>query len=410
MKRPEYNEKTEVKVIDKECVGYGQRGIVVRLGVSIDGGPTLDPTTDREKIKQAYADGLEPKIAWEALVRFSDGEESWLGAECLEPVQHKFVDIDYIREEDLVIGKKEDGNDAVRPKNTGAFEPGDEIQITTKVDGANASISWDKTTSKWEIFSRTNLLDKPGSLRGFYDYIKTAFIPKLPVVDERSCIADFVIFGEWLVSHTVKYNKEVYNKWYVYDIWDRKSGCYMTQDFVAHFCETWGLDYVETLYHGPFISWDHCRSFLRASKAYGADQEGIVIKNQSKLWNKESRQPIYIKIVNEEFKEHMANKGHKQKTEDPEVAAAKKQAEELIATVVTEARVKKIILKLVDEGIVPAELQPKDMGTVMKHLPKRVFDDLLKEEPEVLKQAGELAGKCCSAQVAKLARKIVIGS
>ena len=410
MKRPEYNEKTEVKVIDKDRVGYGQRGVVVRLGAIVGESKMLDPVMDKEKIKQAYADGLEPKIAWEARVRFSDGEESWLGAECLEPVQHKFVDIDYIREEDLVIGKKEDGTDAVRPKNTGAFEPGDEIQITTKVDGANASISWDKTTGKWEIFSRTNLLDKPGSLRGFYDYIKTTFISKLPVVDELSCIADFVIFGEWLVSHTVKYSKEAYNKWYVYDIWDRRSGCYMTQDFVAHFCETWGLDYVETLYHGPFISWDHCRSFLRASKAYGADQEGIVIKNQSKLWNKDSRQPIYIKIVNEEFKEHMANKGHKQKTEDPEAAAAKKQAEELIATVVTEARVKKHILKLVDEGILPESLEPKDIGKCMKELPKRIFEDILKEEPEVVKQAGEHAGKCCSAQTAALVRKVILGN
>ena len=38
---------------DKERVGYGQRGTVVRLGVTIDGGPTLDPTADKEKVKQA---------------------------------------------------------------------------------------------------------------------------------------------------------------------------------------------------------------------------------------------------------------------------------------------------------------------------------------------------------------------
>ena len=98
--------------------------------------------------------------------------------EQLEPVQKKFIDIDYIRENDLVIGKKADGADAVRPKNTGAFEPGDIIQITTKIDGANASIAWDETTGKLEIFSRTNLLDKPGALRGFYDYVKTEIEPK----------------------------------------------------------------------------------------------------------------------------------------------------------------------------------------------------------------------------------------
>lgn len=66
-------------------------------------------------------------------------------------------------------------------------------------------------------------------------------------------------------------------------------------------------------------------------------------------------------------------------------------------------------MKLVDEGIVSAELQPKDMGTVMKHLPKRVFDDVLKEEPEIVKQIGTGAGKVISTETAKQARKIVIG-
>ena len=76
---------------------------------------------------------------------------------------------------------------------------------------------------------------------------------------------------------------------------------------------------------------------------------------------------------------------------------------------VTEARVRKAILKLVDEGKLPAELGPKDMGAVMKQLPKLVFDDVLKEESEVVAQIGEGAGKFISAEAAKQARKIVIG-
>ena len=406
MKRPEYNEKTEVKVIDKERVGYGQRGVVVRLGAIVGEGKMLDPVMDKEKIKQAYADGLEPKIAWEALVRFSDGEESWLGAECLEPVQKKFIDIDYIREEDLVIGKKEDGTDAVRPKNTGAFEPGDLIQITTKIDGANASIAWDETTCKLEIFSRTNLLDKPGALRGFYDYIKSEIEPKL----DMSKHPHLVLFGEWCVSHSIQYDTEWYNKWRIYDIWDKRLGRYMSQDIVQGFCREYKLDYIEELYFGPFISWDHCRSFLHASKAYGPRQEGIVVKNQtsSKLYSQDRRSPAYLKIVNDEFKESQHSKKEK-KPADPEKEAEAKKAAELMEAVVTEARVRKIILKLVDEGIVPAELGPKDMGAVMKHLPKRVFEDVCKEEIETVKQAGAMAGKACSAQAAKLARQIIIG-
>lgn len=403
MRRPDFQENTEVKVISKERIGYGQRGVVVRLGAIVGEGRMLNPVMDKEKIKQAYADGLEPKIVWEALVKFEDGDECWFGAEDIEPVQHKFVDIDYIREEDLVIGKKEDGTDAVRPKNTGAFEPGDLISITTKIDGANASIAWDETTGKLEVFSRTNLLDKPGALRGFYDYVKTEIEPKL----DMSKHPDIVVFGEWLVPHSVSYNKEAYGKWYVYDIWNKKLGGYMAQSVVKGFCREYRLNYAEELYYGPFVSWDHCRSFIGKSKAYGPEQEGVVVKNQTKLYDETRGAPAYIKIVDERFKE-----SHKVKAKhelSPEEAAAKERGTTLAASIVTEARVRKIILKLVDEGKLPSELGPKDMGAVMKQLPKLVFEDCLKEESEIVGEIGDGAGKFISAEAAKQARKIVIG-
>lgn len=404
MKRPNFNKKTEVKVIDKDYAGYGDRGIVVELRVDI-AGKMINPDIDKDILKQAYLDGLEPQMIWYARVEF-DGDDgnSWFEADVLEPVQHKFVDIDYIREEDLVIGKKEDGTDAVRPKNTGAFEPGDLISITTKIDGANASIAWDETTGKLEVFSRTNLLDKPGELRGFYDYVKTEIEPKT----DWSIYKDFVFFGEWCVKHSVTYNPEWYNKWRVYDIWCKSAGCYVSQERVKAICKLLSLEYIEELYYGPFISWDHCRLFLKKSTVYGPGQEGIVIKNQDKLDAKDRTAPVYLKIVNDEFKE-----SHKVKVKrelSPEEAAAKERGTTLAASIVTEARVRKIILKLVDEGILPAELGPKDMGTVMKHLPKRVFDDCLKEEREIVTQIGEGAGKFIAAEVAKHARQIVVGN
>ena len=405
MKRPNFQEKTEVKVICKNCVGYGRRGTVIELNVDIDG-KLINPLVDKEQLKQAYIDGLEPKMTWYARVKFTDNDIGRFRADELEPVQKKFIDIDYIREDDLVIGKKDDGTDAIRPKNTGAFEPGDIIQITTKIDGANASIAWDETTSKLEIFSRTNLLNSPGALRGFYDYVKTEIEPKT----DWSIYKDFVFFGEWCIGHTIKsYNKEWFNKWRVYDIWCKSTGCYVSQEQVKAICKQLSLNYIEELYYGPFISWDHCKSFLNKSIAYGPEQEGIVIKNQSKLNNENNKAPAYLKIVNECFKESQHSKKEK-KTLDPEVEAAKAEAVKLAASIVTEARVRKLILKLIDEGLVPAELQPKDMGTVMKQLPKRCFDDCLKEESETVKQLGEFAGKFIAAETAKQARKIVVGS
>ena len=404
MKRPNFNEKTEVKVVCKDCIGYGQRGSVAKLRALIEKEAVeLDPVSDKELLKAYYAAGA--KIYWKVLVKFADGDECWFDATDIEPVQKKFIDIDYIREDDLVIGKKADGTDAVRPKNTEAFEPGDIIQITTKIDGANASVAWDSTTGKLEIFSRTNLLDSPGSLRGFYDYIKTEVEPK---TDWRK-YDGYVFFGEWCVKHTVSYNKDWYNKWRIYDIWAKPVGGYLTQLTVKDICRELGLEYIEELYYGPFISWEHCRSFLNKSTAYGSEQEGIVIKNQSKLGDENTRAPAYLKIVNEKFKESQHSKKER-KSVDPEVEAAKVEAAKLAASIVTEARVRKLILKLVDEGKLQADLQPKDMGAVMKLLPKICFDDCLKEEPETVKQLGEYAGKCIAAETAKQARKIIIGS
>ena len=404
MKRPNFNEKTEVKVVNKECAGYGERGTVVELKVDIDG-KSINPLIDKERLKQAYADGLEPKITWYVHVKF-DGDDGncWFKADELETVQKKFIDIEHIREDDIVLGQKEDGTDIVRSKNTGAFEPGDIIQITTKIDGANASIAWDETTGKLEIFSRTNLLNSPGALRGFYDYIKTEVEPKT----DWSIYKDFVFFGEWCVGHTCKYDPSWYNKWRVYDIWCKSAGCYVSQERVKATCKHLGLEYIEELYFGPFISWDHCRSFLSKSTAYGNEQEGIVIKNQSKLGNENNRAPAYLKIVNEKFKEAQHSNKEK-KSVDPAVEAEKAEAAKLAASIVTEARVRKLILKLIDEGKLPAELKPKDMGTVMKLLPKMCFDDCMKEELETVKQLGEYAGKCIAAETAKQARKIVIG-
>ena len=398
MKRPNFQEKTEVKVIDNKHQLYSKRGVVTAINGFDD---------NMHIINKPYSPENYP-TKWEVLVMFHVGgwvKEFWDWPNQLEPVQKKFIDIDYIREDDLVLGKKEDGTDAIRPKNTSTFEVGDIIQITTKIDGANASIAYDETTGKLEIFSRTNLLDKPGDLRGFYDYIRSEVEPKT----DWSKHPDLVIFGEWLVKHSVNYKNDCYNKWRVYDIWDKTLGRYLPQSNVKEICKQLGLEYIEELYYGPFISWDHCRSFLTKSTAYGPEQEGIVIKNQSKLGKDDNRAPAYLKIVNEKFKESQHSKKEK-KPIDPAAEAAKAEAAKLAASIVTEARIRKLILKLVDEGKLPANLQPKDMGTVMKLLPRLAFEDCLKEEIESVKLLGEHAGKFISAEAAKLARKIVIGN
>lgn len=414
MNRPTFNEKTEVKVISHDCSAfyhingedkeydmYGWRGKVTEI-IGLD--------NNNNEIAKPYTPENYP-TKWCVNVRFMSPVDdmpfdmtfdNWL--EQLATVQKKFIDIENLREHDEVIGQKEDGTDIIRKSNAGEFDVSDIIQITTKIDGANASIAWDETTQKLEIFSRTNLLDNSNSLRGFYDYIKTQVEPKT----DWSQFKNLVFFGEWCVGHSIKYNNDWYGKWRVYDVWNKERGKYLDQISVEALCHILGLEYIEELYYGPFISWEHCRSFMNKSTAYGPDQEGIVVKNQAALFRSENRFPAYLKIVNESFKETMKVKTPKEI--DPEVEAAKKKAIELANSIVTEARVKKILLKLIDENIIPENLTPKDMGLVMKHLPKRVYEDVLKEELETVKAIGENASKIINTSVAQITRKIVVGN
>lgn len=415
MNRPTFQKNTKVKVICKKMPSfYGKRGYVAKIFVNIDG-REYDSIADKDAIKAAYAEGKEAEMVWHVCVKFPESEiedgsflnsttEYQFEPEDIEPVQKKFIDIENLREHDEVIGQKEDGTDIIRKSNAGEFDVSDIIQITTKIDGANASIAWDETTQKLEIFSRENLLDASNSLKGFYDYIKTQVEPKT----DWSQFKNLVFFGEWCIKHTIKYNNDWYGKWRVYDVWDKNHGRYLDQISVLALCNIIGLEYIEELYYGPFVSWEHCRSFMNKSTAYGPDQEGIVVKNQAALFRSENRFPAYLKIVNESFKETMKVKQPKEI--DPEAMALRQRNIELANSIVTEARIKKMILKLIDEGLIPENLTPKDMGLVMKHLPKRIYDDVLKEEMETVKAIGESASKIISGCVAQLARKIIIGN
>ena len=65
---------------------------------------------------------------------------------------------------------------------------------------------------------------------------------------------------------------------------------------------------------GEFISWEHCMTFCN-SPAYGDKQEGIVIKNQTKLNDPNTRMPFVLKIVNDCFSE-VKRENRRQKLED----------------------------------------------------------------------------------------------
>lgn len=305
-------------------------------------------------------------------------------------IQKSYIDIQNIRE------KKTD----LVESNTEAFEVGDIIQITEKFDGSNASACWDIENNCMAAFSRKQELTVTNGLNGFREYIMTLPETTKNVFKDHP---QFVVFGEWSNKNKIVYNDTGKKKhWYVFDIYDTAEQRWLPQSSVMSFCECAGLEYIQELYYGKFISWEHCREFLHKN-SYGDTQEGIVVKNQTKLCDSENRSPVYLKIVNDDFKE---NKSVRLK--DPAIESAKQAAQEITDSVVTKNRVEKMIFKLRDEGILPEKIEPTDMKIVAQHLPKRVYEDCLKEEIEAVRAAGEHFSKQCSSNTMKFAREILL--
>ena len=306
-----------------------------------------------------------------------------------------YIDIENIREEEIDLG-----NGVIRKSNCGGFVPGEHVNISVKIDGTNGSYAYDPETNSLKAFSRKNELDAMKTNQGFWNYVQTLN------AEEYKDDARYIPFGEFLVHNKVNYEPEAYRHFYVFDVWDQKDCKWMNQEFVKEYCAKHNLERVPELYDGPFISWEHCRSFMNCHWKSLGQEEGVVCKLTDQIGDGESRLPAYLKLVNESFKESMKTKV---KVVDPEKEATKQKAEELMASIVTQNRVEKELLKMRNEGLIPSELTPKDMGTVAKLLPKRIFDDCMKEEKEVCMAAGEYAGKMCSAITMKIAKEIILG-
>lgn len=284
--------------------------------------------------------------------------------------------------------------------NTSGFHIGDHIVIQIKFDGANGSFRYDEDTGKLNSFSRRYQLDYKNTLSGFWNYVESLDASKF------KAYPNYVFFGEWAVKNKIRYKPEFRKIWLMYDVYDVKNECYLPQVRVKELAEELGFTYIYTLYDGEFISWEHCRSFMNTVVYSESIEEGIVVKNQTELNNPNSRTPFVLKIVNDKFSEVMK---HRKREIDPEKEASKAKAKEIVDQIVTRRRVEKEIYKMRDEGILPEKIEPTDMRIVAQNLPKRIYQDCLKEEKEMVIAAGEYFGKMCGSTAMSYAKSIILG-
>ena len=289
----------------------------------------------------------------------------------------------------------------LKPNYCDGFHVGDQITIQEKVDGANFSIRYDSETDTIKAFSRKRELDLSNNLRGAWEWSQ-----KLDKDKIKQVLGDnLILFMEWLVSHSVPYPQERYNNAYCYDIYDTVTNKWLSQSIVKEKVAELNLIYIPVFYEGEFISWEHIKSFVGRTDLGGDFGEGIVVKNMTNLNSDNLKLPFYVKIVCEKFCE---TKGHKQeKPVDMEVVQEREEAKALVATVVTKARVAKLIHKMVDDGIIPENWDNHDMPTIAKNLGRNVYEDCVKEESEIVNQVGALFGKLANSTAMALAREIL---
>ncbi len=283
------------------------------------------------------------------------------------------------------------------------FSAGDDILIEEKIDGSNASFLYDEESDSIIAFSRNYQLDEENDLRGFWGWTQSLdkeLVKKVIGTSKK-------VFGEWLVPHTVKYPEECYQKFYCFDVWDIENNKYLTQNEAMEIAEALGLTFVPVFYSGKFTSWNDIKGYVGRTALGGEEGEGIVVKNMSSLNNDEIRCVFYTKLVSDKFLEvHDVKKFKQKKEKDPDMYKLSPDME-IAAMVVTRARVEKILNKMVDDGIIPENWGRNDVGTIMKNAGRLVYEDCVKEEPEIVAKAEDF-GKACSATIVRVLKKIVL--
>lgn len=278
---------------------------------------------------------------------------------------------------------------------------GDKIVIQEKIDGANASFRKDGDTIR--TYSRNHELTQEDGLGGFRQWVQEN-------IDVNELLDDVIYFGEWTNTHKVKYIEQHTKSFFLYDLFvvedEDGNGHYESFDAVRHEAKHLGLKLVPVFYEGEYIDFEHLKGFIGRTDIGGTVQdermgEGIVVKNvdyKDRFGNQK-----FVKLVHEKFAEIQKQKLPK----DPMVELTQEQV--FVDQTVTEARVDKLLHKLVDEGVLNEHFGIEDMGVILKNIAPRVREDILKEERDLLPQTYDekSLSKALGRTVAKTVKKII---
>jgi hypothetical protein len=293
----------------------------------------------------------------------------------------------------------------LKPKYTDMFTPGDRIVVSEKVDGSNSSFSYDPDKGVVVACSRRQILDFNKTLNGFWNWVQNFDSDFIKNITDNG---RYTIYGEWLVKNKIHYPDDAYHKFYMFDVYDAETGCYLPYEEMCGFyarlklpSNTPPIFLAPVLYVGPFISWEHLYSFVGKSELGAEVGEGCVIHSQTHL-DKHGKYLTHVKLVSEKFAEIQKTK----KPIDPEIMKAKEAERELALTIVTKRRVEKSIQRLVEDGLIPTDWDETNMKTISQNLPRAVYNDCVKEESETVAALPNF-GKICGSETMRWVREIL---
>jgi len=167
--------------------------------------------------------------------------------------------------------------------------------LEEKIDGANTS-AWLDETGFMRLGSRTRQLGSE-EFNGFVKYMYN-YQPIQNYLNENPT---HIVYGEWLVRHTVAYKETAYKKWYMYDIWDGEK--YIEAPNVMEIGKIFDILTVPFLGEFTNPTLEQIMEFVGKTE-FGDRGEGVVIKNHNFV--NQFGDKCYAKIVTESFKEDNA--------------------------------------------------------------------------------------------------------
>lgn len=236
-------------------------------------------------------------------------------------------------------------------------DPNDIIYIQEKVDGGNFRFY---VSEKGELIfgSRTQEIDESNKDKKNFIRCINHIREKLKDKDLLE-VKGLIFYGECMVKHTIGYDWEVTPPFSGFDILDTETNLFISAGGMYGTYFNLGLDTVPLI---KTIKASDIKEFtdddVPKSKYYGGQAEGVVFKNVNKQ--------IYAKYVREKFKEKNreefgGNKKHAETDEDY-----------FTAIYCTNARIEKVIWKLIDDG-------EKLHLSIMPQLIKAIYKDIWEE-------------------------------